>query len=462
MVLGRGQRDQGFRKQEQEEMRNRIKSAGLLMLAAGVAVGPAWAAGFFTNGTPRAGGTEFPQTIPLTGSETIPADTTLSGGRNPQSEAVTMTQIAGFGAQQQGLGRNLLIGGDAKTNLWQRGTSIASITTTKTYTADRWFAWSGASSDITVAQSTTAGDLAEGYSMAFKVSRTGSGTVPVCFGQVLAGRNAIQLAGQTAEFSFSAKPGAGFSAAGGLMTAYVTYGTGTDQASTDFAFGLNGGGGGSAGWTGQTNAVAKTVALPGTKGTRFVAVAAIPSTATEVGVALCWTGVGTPTNDYVSLMGLQLASNSSLAAYVNTAGEAAFGATGTIPASAFEHRLQGVETILQLAYTYSFSEAAAAVVQSPTGSALGTTTTCTVYIPFPVTMRTAPTYTNSLSATTFKVVSASQTAGAVLATPFSATLTANTPTGASINFTTTGMTAKDGCYLIGAGGGGGLLWSAEL
>jgi hypothetical protein len=82
-------------------------------------------------------------------------------------------------------------------------------------------------------------------------------------------------------------------------------------------------------------------------------------------------------------------------------------------------------------------------------------------IPFPTTMFKAPTYTNALSATTFKVVSSSQAATA-LGTPFSAKLGANTPYNASINFTTTGMTAKDACVIVSAAGSGTMQFTADF
>lgn len=57
------------------------------------AISPALAAGYFTNGVPVAGGTQYPFTIPLTGAEQLPADTQLAAGQNPQSEAITVQQL---------------------------------------------------------------------------------------------------------------------------------------------------------------------------------------------------------------------------------------------------------------------------------------------------------------------------------------------------------------------------------
>ena len=65
---------------------NGVKLALALALTAGVA-GSALAAGLLTNGLPAA-------TAPLTGNETLPADTNLPQGLNPASEAITLGQLA--------------------------------------------------------------------------------------------------------------------------------------------------------------------------------------------------------------------------------------------------------------------------------------------------------------------------------------------------------------------------------
>ena len=432
------------------------------VLIAGLGITAAQAAGLFTNGVPVAGGAQYPSTIPLTGNETLPADTNLTGGLNPASEAITTAQMSAYGNSLPSRG-NALIGGDATTNLFQRGTTGASETTTVTYGGpDRWAYWSGTSTAMTVSRDSTAADLPTSYKYAFKMARTASqtGVVQVCMAQEIESVNSYQFAGSTAELDFHAYTGANYSAANQNMTAYIIYGTGTDEGMTDLAYGLNAGGGGSTGWTGQTNATAAVINLGGvsTAG-RYVAVANIPATATEVGVALCWTPVGTAgTNDYIAFDGIQLVRNTALASYASaTVGYNAI----TVQATSFDRRSVEVETALQQRYTYSINEAGAGVVQVGGGSAQGTSTTCTAWVPFPVNMRAAPTYSNALTTSTFKLVSASQTATA-LSSPYSATLAANTINGGSINFTTTGMTAKDGCFLVGAAGTGQMLWSAEL
>ena len=422
------------------------------------------AAGFFTNGVPVAGGTQYPLTLPLTGNETVPADTNLTGGLNPASEAITTNQLAGFvtGLPSQG---NLLIGGDATTNLFQRGTTGASQTTTVAYGGpDRWAYWSGTSTAMTVSRDSTATDVPTGFQYAFKMARTASqtGVVQMCMAQEVETANAISLAGQTAELDFNAYTGANFSAAASTynMTAYIVYGTSTDEGISKLAYGLNAGGGGSAGWTGQANATAAVISLGGvsTAG-RYAAFANIPATATEVAVALCYTPTGTAgTNDYLAFAGIQLKRSPQNASYVSAT--AGYNVTSGVPAAQFERRTQAQETAYQQRYAYNVAESGTAgTIQAAAGYYV-TATTCLISIPFPVTMRAAPTYTNSLSATTFKIVPA--TTAVVLATPFSATSGANTPNNASIVFTTTSETSFTACNLISAAGGGTMLWSAEL
>lgn len=76
-----------------------MKKSALLIGALVLATGVAYAGGFFTNGLPVAGQSPYTTTLPLTGLERIPADTQLSGGASPQSEAITTAQLSTFVAQ---------------------------------------------------------------------------------------------------------------------------------------------------------------------------------------------------------------------------------------------------------------------------------------------------------------------------------------------------------------------------
>lgn len=389
-----------------------------------------------------------------------------NGAPSVGNKYATALQLAAYGNSLPTIG-SALIGGDATTNQFVHGTTGASVTTTLTYGGPNNFAyWSGASTAMTVSKDTTAADIPlTNYGAAFKIARTSgqTGVIPVCMAQEIETANSYQFQGTVAELDFHAQAGANFSAASSNITAYVVTGTGTDEGLSKMAFAFNGGGGGSSTWAGQANAAAAVTTIS-TTNTRYVVAAAIPATATEIAVVFCDTPVGTAgTNDFYTLAGVQLVRNPNLSALAAGAVGVACSPVGTTLCTAFDRRQAATETVYQERYAYAINEGTqtAGSIVAGGGTALGTTTTCSINIRFPVTMRAAPTYTNALTASTFKLVSASQAATA-LSTPFSATLGANSVDSASINFTTTGMTAKDGCELVSAAGSGQLLWTSEL
>jgi hypothetical protein len=357
---------------------------------------------------------------------------------------------------------NALIGGDATTNLFQRGTTGSSVTTAVTYGGpDRWAYWSGTSTAITVSRDNTTGDVPTDYQYAFKLQRTSgqTGVVQACMAQEVESASSYAFEGQTAEFDAHVIAGSGFT--GTNVTAYIVYGTGSNEGTVNLAFGLNGGGGGSSGWTGQANAVSG--ALPVTAGVsgRYTVAGVIPSTATEVAVAICYTPVGTAgASDYVTFSGLQLTRNSALTSTAGASG--AVLAVGDTRAKAFSRRLVGQEVELQERYFQSISEPATGISVGAMG-VLTSTTSCALTDPLAVTMRAVPTIsftgtalstatwriqdsTTSTLASTFLVAGAGQTTGAL-------TLTATL---------TTASTAGWACQLQGVGGGSIINASAEL
>ncbi len=434
--------------------------AGAVCLAAALSAN---AAGLYTNGVPPAGGTQYPSTLPLTGNETLPADTNLPGGANPASEAISVAQIASYLGGLP-VGGNVLIGGDATTNLWQRATTGASETTTYAYGGpDRWAYWSGTNTAVTLSRDSTAADISTGFQYAFKLAETSgqTGTVQICMAQEVESANSYQFAGHTAELDFNAVTGANFNAAGNNMTAYIIYGTGADEGMQKLAWGLNAGGGGSTAWTGQTNATAAVIGLGGvsTAG-RYVAVANIPATATEVGVALCWTPNATAsTNSYIAFSGIQLKRNDILAGYASTT--AGFSTTN-LPASVFERRLQALETMYQQRYFWQVNEPAASKAVA-NGSYL-TATICDVQVPLPVTMRAVPTAVITGGSATTWAIMVGSTTPVVLASTWliQDAAVGNTVNMLALQATTASKTAANGCTLVGAGGGASFAANAEL
>lgn len=416
--------------------------AGAFALASAMAA-PALGAGFFTNGVPPTGGTQYPTTLPLTGIETIPADTNLGSGINPASEAITTAQLAGYGLQAYGTGgfRNGLIGGDFNTNLWQRGTTSASITTVALYGPDRWWGLSGAGTAFTIIKETAAADITQGYLASARVQRTAgqTGVIPVCVGQVLTSANSARFQGKVVEFSFHALAGALFSAASSNVTVTIGTGTGADESMANFTTGA---------WTGYAAAVAQTTTLTSAYA-KYSAVATIPLTATQVGVKICYTPVGTAgATDFFDFTGAQLDENASAVANNGTAGIA-------YSIASFERRPASVESYLQYTYFYRLAEPASGAAVTGMCQAVGANTNiCNVFLP--VAMRaTIPTITIT-TAGTFKANIAGTPTTVATPTASTCSLLACAVTAANTN------TAGQAELLTGGGGTGAWDISAEL
>jgi len=394
------------------------------------------AGGVFTNGLPNATGV-------LTGNEEFPADTNLPNGQNPQSEAITPGQIIGYGRTLQGASglRNLLIGGDFGTNPWQRGTSFTGITSTPTYTADRFAAVGAAGSSISVSRQTGAADITTGFNASLRLQRAASNAdvSPICIQQVIETNDSVRAQGQVMALSFSAFQGANFSAAGATLNWTVATGTGTNQSAALFAAGT---------WTGyaaKTGTI--TLATNPTAWTRYSATTvALPATATQVGMSICYTPVGTAgAADWVEFAGVQLEVSP----------------TGT--ASAFERTPQSKVLYDAQRYFQNYAE-------PPNLSALARgyeqngQQQCTVTLPFLNTMRVAPTVT--VSSGTFQVLTATSPGfGPIQAgtTNFIASAQ-QVPSTTAVTLVATGpgTTIGLGCGIAGGGGTGSVQLNSEL
>lgn len=383
----------------------------------------------------------------------------VGGAPTAQNQYATTLQIGGaLLAQASKL--NLLIGGDAEQNLFQRGTTGSSVTTTITYGGpDRWAYWSGTGTAMTVSKDTTAADLpVQAYGAGFKMARTSgqTGVIPLCMVQEVETTNSVLFQGSTAELDFYAAAGSNFSAASNALTAYLITGTGTDEGVSKMAFAFNAGGGGSSTWTGQATTVADVATLTTTP-TRFAAIGVIPAATTEIAAMFCYTPVGTAgTNDYVALSGIQLTRNGSL---TSVAAQAVALDCSTINCSSYDRRLQGVETLLEQRYYYRITDAGANTV--PVTLCQATTTAAVVCpIQFPTTMRAVPTAT--ASATT--AFGDTATAGAPTACTAFAVVASSTSTQDGKVTCTTGATTTAGgaSQLVGAATNAYVDFSAEL
>ena len=411
-------------------------------------------------GTASAQTYPIPQ-LPSVGSGDLFQDV-QNGVPSVPSTYVSATTLGNYAATLPGNNaENTLIGGDFSLNLFQRGTSVVVASPANvTYTADRWFAWGGTNTPVTVSQST---DAPTNFLDSVKINKaSGTGVKQVCFAQEVESANATRYQGLTAELSFHAKAGSGFSAANSNLAVYILTGTGTDEGSSNAAYSINTGGGSSTAWTGAT-------VLGGTNGylvpintawIRYTVAAPIPTGTTELAVAICYTPVGTGSStDWFELAGVQLDPNSALTAAAGSSG--AYIGAADPRAKVFVRRQFEAEVGLQQRYAYSISESGTTgALESAAGYYL-TATTCTINFTFPVQMRVAPSYTNSLTASTFKIVPA--TTAVALSTPFSAQATGQASVnGSTLTFTTTTETQYTACELVSAAGGGQILWSAEL
>ena len=325
----------------------------------------------------------------------------------------------------------------------QRGTSARTCAanagiTTAAYSADRWACQVNVGSGAgQLTAGVTTAPLVVGFPSYSTLARnSGALTQPQCVWQEISTYKSIPLQGQQVVLSSYMKALAGLNADNGSVANLVIItGTGTDEglaASPTASPAIT------PAWTGIATQINTAVTLT-TAWQRYSTTVQIPTTAKEIGVGLCFTptATGAGATDGFAFVGVQLEQGSA--------------------ASAFEHRSQSSELMEAQRYFIRYNEInSAGAIQFGGGTALGTSTTCSIVITFPTTMRIAPTYTNALSATTFTVTSASQAATA-LGTPFSATLGANGVNNASINFTTTGMTAKDGCEITSTAAGSGVL-----
>jgi hypothetical protein len=254
--------------------------------------------------------------------------------------------------------RNMLNGGDATTNPWQRGTSITGIVATNTYTADRWFAVAGTATSATVARS--ADTSVSGFAHGFFVARqSGQASVSaVIVGQVLETLNSVRAQGQPVTFSFFAKSASGYT--GGSLGVRVGMGTGTDQSASSFV---------NTTWTGYSDVISATQAITATA-TRYVFTGNVPTSATQIGVSVQFTPVGTNTgNDAVTFYGFQLETGSG--------------------ATPYEHLDEEIVVAQCQRYFYQIFEGTANVVQAI--GLMGAANAATFVIPLPVTMRAIPT-----------------------------------------------------------------------
>ena len=249
--------------------------------------------------------------------------------------------------------------------IWQRSTSIGSITTAVTYTADRWCALAGATTTTTVSRQATSDTTnLPNIQYCARVQRNSgqTGTSAISLSQSLESVNSIPFMGKVVTLSFYARAGANYSAASSILTANMVTGTGTDQNILST-------------YTGSAYPINQNVTLTTTWQRFTITTSALSSSATELAMYFSYTPVGTAgTNDYFEMTGVQLE----------------VGSVAT-PFHTFSTTLQGELAACQRYYWREIADATATNAIFVPSAVAKNTTTAISQVQFPVTMRVSPT-----------------------------------------------------------------------
>jgi len=285
----------------------------------------------------------------------------LAVGSNGDALVADSTTSTGLRWQpSQAAGKNAIING--AFDVWQRGTSISVSASSKTYTADRWWAFQGGGTS-TVSRQTT--DLtAFQYGLRYQRNSGQTATNGLFIQSPVETINAIPYAGKQVTFSFYAKRGANYSASSNLLNVVFQAGTGTDQD-------------GYGGYTGNVGYVDTTVTLT-TSYQRFSYTFTIGATITEFQPVFYYTPTGTAgANDWFEITGVQVEVGAVATTFTR--------AGGTI---------QGELAACQR-YYYLLGNGNTATNRSICSAAAYASNDASGVVQFPVTMRTTPTLTAS-------------------------------------------------------------------
>jgi len=279
----------------------------------------------------------------------------LAVGNDGESVVADSSTSTGLRYQSAYNGNAIINGG---MDIWQRGTSIVSPTTTNFYTADRWGAnRAGDVAGLTVSRDTSAPTGFQ-YSGKFqRVSGNTSTASPTIY-YALESADSYRFAGQTVTLSFYAKAGANFT--GTTVTPTLYYGTGTDQRL--YAF------------TGITS-VATTALAVTTSWVRYSITGTVNAAATEIGFQITWNSVGTAgADDSLYITGAQLELGSVATSFKRSNGSGGSIQGELAACQRYYSRVQAVTT-------------GEFFGMGPTNNTSGGLMYCT----FPVRMRIAPT-----------------------------------------------------------------------
>ena len=214
----------------------------------------------------------------------------LAVGANGETLVADSSTSTGLRYQSAFNGNAVINGG---MDIWQRGTSAAG--SYPTYLADRWMNYRAVAGSTYSRQNTSDTTNLPFIQYCQRVSRDSGNTATnlLYISQSLENEQSRMFAGQTVTLSWYARAGANFSAASSNMGYDLAYGTGTNQNLI-------------AGFTGQTNVASGTKTLT-TTWQRFSVTGTVSASATQLGINLYFTPVGTAgAADYMEITGVQL------------------------------------------------------------------------------------------------------------------------------------------------------------
>ncbi len=186
--------------------------------------------------------------------------------------------------------RNAII--NSHFDVWQRGTSFAVASSTKTYTADRWMTYRTATGCTVSRQA--GGPSDQWYTMRVQRDSGNTSTQPIYAIHPIETLDSRKFAGRNAYLKLTMKVGANFSAASSAVLVRVQTGTGTDE-TPEVA------------WTGAADALSTSQVITTSYVDYDFGPIAISYGATQIKVSVTFTPSGTAsTNDWFEISAAQL------------------------------------------------------------------------------------------------------------------------------------------------------------
>jgi hypothetical protein len=318
--------------------------------------------------------------------------------------------------------RNSLINGAMDT--WQRGTSFTPTAGVVTYTADRWCTFRVTTAAYTVSKQTSGAP--SGFQSYMRIQRTAGDTTTnrIYLGQSLETIDSIRYQGKVVTISYYARVGATWSPTSGILQGEVVSGTGTDENVLNT-------------FTGATQVSTTNSALT-TSWVRYSVTGTLGAAITQIGARLSYVPTGTAgATDYLDITGLQIEQGNQ--------------------ATPFEVRHITIEKALCYRFFYS-PDAQQTTGIGWQGASISTTSASFIF-PFPVTMRTTPTF----SAGTVGNWSIYDYTPTGIVVGSSAALNSSNPQSASVKFTTGASLTANRSYMLSCNiSGANMQFIAEL